>query len=95
MRIIKIETLQNGGHANSIGDFDFIPKGFAVIPDNIETPNFPFGEIKVEEINGVMTVTKWIAGKIPESDEIEQPVSAIEQLRADIDYIAIMSGVTL
>ena len=57
MRIIEIAPLKNGGHANVTGIFKEIPKGFAVIPDEMETPNFPFGEVEVEEIDGVMTVT--------------------------------------
>ena len=95
MRIIEIKALDNGGHRNQIGNFTLIPEGWAVVPDDIEKPNFPFGEIETEEIDGVMTVTKWTAGTIPEVEEPEQIVSAEEQLRADIDYIAIMKGVDL
>ena len=96
MRIIEIEALENGAHRNAAGEFESIPNGFAVIPDTMETPNFPFGTVRVKEINGVMTVTRWIAGVIPEPEpEPEKPVSTIEQLRADVDYIAIMTGVEL
>ena len=95
MRIIEIETLSNGSHRNQMGTFKTIPKGCAVIPDDMETPNFPFGEIEVKEINGVMTVTKWTAETIPDEEEDEEPVTATEQLRADVDYIAAMTGVEL
>lgn len=95
MRIVEIQALPNGAHRNQTGTFKTIPNGFAVIPDDMETPNFPFGEVTVKEIDGVMTVTKWVAGTIPEVEETEQPVSEIEQLRADIDYIALMKGVDL
>ena len=95
MTIIEIKALENGGHRNQTGEFETIPEGWAKIPDDMETPNFPFGEIKVKEIDGVMTVTKWVAGVIPEVKEPEQPISDVEQLRADIDYIAIMTGVEL
>ena len=95
MKIVEIAPLSNGAHRNQIGQFDNIPNGYAVIPDDMTTDNFPFGEILVKEIDGVMTVTKWIAGTIPEVEEQETPVSEIEQLRADIDYIAIMTGVDL
>ena len=95
MKIIEIKSLPNGGHRNQEGDFTTIPEGWAVIPDNIETPNFPFGEVAAKEVEGVMTVTKWVAGIIPEIEEPEEPVSEIEQLRADIDYISIMTGVEL
>ena len=98
MKIIEIKALDNGAHINQTWNsqgYD-IPEGYAMMPDDIETPNFPFGEIEVEEIDGVMTVTKWVAGTIPEPEpEPEPPVSEIEQLRADIDYISIMTGVEL
>ena len=95
MKIIEIQALENGGRRNQIGDFQTVPDGYAVVPENMETPNFPFGEIEVEEINGVMMVTKWIAGTIPEVEEPEQPISEMEQLRADVDYIAVMTGIEL
>lgn len=70
MRIIEIKTLENGSHRNQMGDFKTIPNGYAVIPDNMETPNFPFGEIEVKETDGVMTATKWTAGEMPEPEPI-------------------------
>ena len=95
MRIIEIKTLNNGSHKNQSGEFNIIPEGWAVIPDNMETPNFPFGEITTKKIDGVVTVTKWTPNEIPEMPKVEAPVSEIEQLRADIDYIALMKGVDL
>ena len=95
MRIVEIAPLKNGGHANGKRMFKKIPEGFAVIPDEMETPNFPFGEVEVEEIDGVMTVTKWIPGAIPKVEEPERTISEVEKLRADIDYIAVMTGVEL
>lgn len=95
MTILEIKTLENGSHRNQTSDFEVIPEGWAVIPDDLETINFPFGEVTVEEVDGVMTVTKWIAGTIPEIIEEERPVSDIEQLQADIVYIALMTGVKL
>ena len=100
IRIVEINPLPNGAHRNQSGNFKNIPDGWAVIPDNITTENFPFGEIEAEEINGVMTVTKWTAGKAPRpfptfEDETGTGVGEVEQLRADVDYIAIMTGVEL
>lgn len=96
MRIIEIKSLDNGGHRNQTGTFFEIPEGWAVIPDDMETPNFPFGEIKTKDINGVLTVTKWTAGVIPEPEPLPEPEpSEIEKLRADIDFISIMTGVEL
>ena len=95
MDIIEIKALDNGAHRNQGGDFATIPNGWAVIPESMETPNFPFGKIEVEEIDGVMTVTKWVAGTMPEAKKKEEPVSEIERLRADIDFLSLMTGVEL
>lgn len=71
MKFIEITVLENGSHRNQTIDCKITPPhGWAVIPDGMETPNFPFGEIEVENINGVSTVTKWIAGTIPESETL-------------------------
>ena len=111
MRIIEITALSNGAHRNQSYP-GFVPDGWAVVPDDMETPNFPFGEIEVadEEITETKTidgkevkevvgtrkiVTKWTSGVLPAIKENEQPVSELEQLRADIDYIALMKGVDL
>ena len=68
MRIVKIQKLPNGSHSNQDGTFRIIPDGYAIIPAGMETPNFPFGDIEIEKINGVMTVINWIAGDLPEQD---------------------------
>lgn len=88
MRIIEIKTLENGSHRNQTGDFKTIPKGYAVIPDNMETPNLPFGEVEVEEIDGVMTVTKWTPGVIPDPAPTPDPEPSAEEL------LNILLGVT-
>ena len=95
MQIIEIKALENGAHRNQKGSMRTVPDGWAVVPGDIETPNFPFGEVTVEEINGVMTVTSWVAGEIPAVEEIEPEPTEIEKLRADVDYISIMTGVEL
>lgn len=79
MRIIEIEPLENGGHRNQTGDIKVVPEGYAVIPDDMETPNFPFGEVETEDKDGVITVTKWVAGTIPETPE-PAPSNKLEQL---------------
>lgn len=71
MKIIEISVLDNGAHRNQTIDFGVIPEGWAVIPDDMKTENFPFGEVEVEKINGVATVIKWTAGIMPESEEPE------------------------
>lgn len=96
MTMIEIASLSNGAHRNQTGTFSTIHDGWAIIPDGMETPNFPFGEVEVAEINGVMTVTKWTAGTIPEPEPEPEPEPAeLEQLRADMDYIAMETGVEL
>ena len=86
MKIIEIKALENGAHRNQEGNFKIITDNWAVIPENIKTPNFPFGEIEVEEIDGVMTVTKWIPGEIPASEETSAPEPAAED---DIDAMLV------
>lgn len=112
MKIIEIQALDNGAHRNQTGDFKTVPNGWAVIPDDMETLNFPFGEVETkdediievetldgEEVEKVVgtrkVVTKWIAGEIPEAEEENPDPTETEKLRADIDYIAIMTGVEL
>lgn len=73
MRIIKIDPFDNGAHANQIGHLDVVPDGWAVIPDAMLCENFPFGDVEVEEIDGVVTVTKWTPGTIPEPEPLPTP----------------------
>ena len=94
MKIVEIKALNNGAHRNQTGIFNTIPEGWAVIPGDMETKNFPFGEITANEVDGIMTVTKWVAGTIPEVKE-NRTITELEQLRADVDYIAVMTEVEL
>lgn len=65
MRLIEIKDI-NGAHCfQTINKLSKIPEGWAVIPDDMETPNLPFGDITVEDIDGVPTVTSWVAGEMP------------------------------
>ena len=52
---------------------------------------------EIEKVVGtIKVVTKWTPGVVPEpAPEPEKPVSEFEQLRADVDYIAVMTGVEL
>ena len=69
MRIIEIAPLKNGAHRNqTVFGGITVPDGWAVIPDNIETQNFPFGDIVVEEIDNIMTVTRWEPGIVPDQE---------------------------
>lgn len=66
MQMLKIKINSNGSHDNQTYH-EVLPKGWALIPDGMELPEFPFGEVEAEvdkEI-GLMAVTKWIPGKCP------------------------------
>lgn len=74
MRLIEIQALENGAHNNQTIDGVIpVPDGWAVIPDDMVCENFPFGEIKVEKIDGVVTVTKWTPGVMPEPEPSPKP----------------------
>lgn len=74
MRIVQIEKLENGAHLNqTTNSLSVIPNGWAVIPDEMVTDNFPFGDLTTEEIDGVVTVTSWTPGEIPEPEPTPEP----------------------
>ena len=66
LRIVEIKAMSAGAH-RSQGYHGEILAGYALIPEGMELPNFPFGEVVAEEVDGVMTVTKWTPGNVPES----------------------------
>ena len=69
MRIVQIEPLENGAHRNqTIDSLTVIPEGWAIVPEDIVTDNFPFGELTAEKIDGIMMVTSWTPGTIPEPE---------------------------
>ena len=82
MRIVEIASLENGAHRNQIGTFASVPDGWAVIPSGTDAVNFPFGELTVEHIDGVPTVTSWTPGNLPESEITEDEPTTEELLNA-------------
>ena len=104
MIIIEITELYNGGHNNqTINGADPatfpVPDGWAIIPDGMETPNFPFGEVVTEEINGVETVTSWTPGIIPGQTSAEilnntKTAKLVEISKSCEDYIYAGTDVT-
>lgn len=95
MKMLQIKALDNGAHNNQTFH-NILPEGWAVIPDDMECENFPFGEVEVEEINGVMTVTKWIAGEIPDPEpETEPEPTQLDIIEAQVTYTAMMTGTLL
>lgn len=93
MRIIEIQAMPNGAHRNQNGNFPAIPTGWAVIPEDVPIPEtFPFVDLVVEG----STVVNMTAGVVPEPEpEPEPEPTEMEQLRADIDFVAAMTGVSL
>lgn len=65
MTILKISANPNGSHDNQTSPMAFgpLPEGWAVVPERLGTPetleHFPFGDITVEDVDGVPTVTSW------------------------------------
>ena len=86
-RIVEIKSLPDGGH-RSQGYHGEVMDGYALIPEDMETPNFPYGEVEAAEIDGVMTVTTWTPGEVPEPVPMPEPEPTAEEL------IDIMLGVT-
>lgn len=80
MIIVEIIALDNGAHRNQSGNMNTIPDGWAVIPDEMETENFPFGDVTAEEIDGIMTVTSWAPGDIPEPESEPTPEPTTEEI---------------
>lgn len=70
MQMLEIAALENGAHNNQTYHGE-LPDGWALIPEDMELENFPFGDVTAEEIGGVMTVTGWAAGIVPEAEEAE------------------------
>lgn len=93
MRIIEIQALDNGAHRNQTTTSTTIPTGWAEIPADVAIPEtFPFVDIQVDG-NKVVSMT---AGVVPEPEpEPEPEPTETEQLRADVDFLAAMAGVSL
>ena len=73
MKIIKITPFENGAHDNqtAIGSM-IVPDGWAILPDGKETPNFPFGDITVDNQTPPV-VTSWTPLPIPEPEPAPEP----------------------
>lgn len=72
MIMIEIASLENGAHRNQTYS-GFLPDGWALVPDNMETENFPFGEVTVEEIDERMVVATWAPLPMPEPEPEPEP----------------------
>ena len=77
MKIIEIKALDNGAHNNQeimgADPSTFpVPEGWAILPDDMETSNFPFGDITVDDSTPPV-VTSWTPGVIPEPEPEPEP----------------------
>ena len=90
-KFIKIEPFDNGAHDNyTINSELEQTEGWAVIPDDMEVPDtFPFVNIKVKD--GI--VTEMTPGAVHKAEPL--PVTEMEKIRADIDYLSAIMGVEL
>lgn len=93
MRIVEIQALPDGAHRNQTTTSNTIPTGWAEIPADVAIPEtFPFVDIQVEG----QRVVSMTAGVVPEVEPDPEPEpTETEQLRADVDFLAAMAGVTL
>lgn len=82
MRIVKIVALENGAHRNQTytGLHGYIPDGWAVVPADLETPNFPFGEVTVDETWNPPVVTAWSPLPMPEPEPVPEPEPTADEL---------------
>lgn len=72
MRMVEIKALDNGAHRNQTFH-SILPDGWAVIPDDVETKNFPFGVPSIDYDHGVPTVVCWSPGVLPEPGPTPEP----------------------
>lgn len=93
MKIIEIQALDNGAHRNQETTSTTIPTGWAEIPADVAIPEtFPFVDLAVEGCK----VVSMTAGVVPEPEpEPEPEPTETEQLRADVDFLSAMMGVSL
>lgn len=89
MIIVEIIALDNGAHRNQTY-CGILPEGWAFIPEDMATENFPFGEVEAAEVDGVMTVTKWTPGIMPEPE----PEPVPEETETADDVLNALLGVT-
>ena len=85
MTIIEITALSNGAHRNqTVSGEVTVPGGWAILTEGIDTPNFPFGEVTVD--NSVPpVVTSWKAGELPEPEPEPDPKPTTEERVAALE----------
>lgn len=96
MTIIEIQANANGQHRieSQSGRKECWLAGYIEVPAHLEAvvwESLGWCELTVEDgkLVGVTPAQR------PEPEPVPQPISETEQLRADVDYIAAMTGVSL
>lgn len=91
--IIEIAQHENGSHRNLTTESAIAPADwgeYAVIPEEMVIPaSFPFVDIEVT--GGIVTSMT----ELPVPAVEPTPPTEIEQLRADVDFLSAMTGVSL
>lgn len=87
------------------GNFKTVPEGYALWPDDLSTEVFyahnGFVTLTIQDgavrsyVPNLDTWEAWKASLPPEEPDTPPAPTEAEQLRADVDYIAVMTGVTL
>ena len=94
MKLIEIQALPNGAHRNqTVSGAVAVPDGWAEIPADVAIPEtFPF----VDVVTSGSKIVSLREREVPEPEpEPEPEPTETEQLRADVDFLAAMAGVTL
>lgn len=94
MKIIEIQALDNGAHRNqTVSGAVAVPDGWAEIPAAVAIPEtFPF----VDVVTSGGKIVSLRARVVPDPEPQPEPEpTETEQLRADVDFLAAMAGVTL
>ena len=95
MKMIEISALSNGAHRNQTFH-GVLPDGWALDSNNLCVESFPFGEVTVEEVDGMMTVVAWTPGEVPEPDPEPDPEpSQLDIIEAQVTYTAMMTDTLL
>lgn len=76
MTIIEIAPLDNWAHRNQTGGKIPVPEGWAILPSGLDTPNFPFGTLTVDDSTPPI-VTGWTAGELPEPEPEPEPEQTV------------------
>lgn len=98
MLIVELAPLSNGAHRSQCGNMISPPEGWVEIDESYQSI-LPFIDLS-DNGDGTYTVTENKAAReaqiaADEANRVEPEPTPEEQLRADVDYIATLTGVEL